>query len=52
MKLLLQKIQHLSLSSALEIEKTDPQFLSLKKLYSKIKNKKMFLPLILANCTV
>ena len=49
---LYKKLENFTTSSAIKIENSDPQFLSLKKLFNEIKNKKFFLPLIIANSLI
>lgn len=51
MEKLLQILQKYSLQDALEIEKSDGQFIALQKLNKNLKNKEIFLPLIIANAT-
>ncbi len=49
---LLVYLSQFNLSDALKIEKTDRQFKALERLFWSIKEKELFLPLILANSTI
>lgn len=49
---LIKKIQKYSFEDILKFEENDRQFIALKRLYSNIKNKAYFLPLILVNSII
>ncbi len=52
MNKLYNKLKKFSLLDVLEIEKSDKQYIALKKLLQNIKNKDLYLPLILANSII
>lgn len=52
MEKLFNKLKNISLNDAIKIEESDLQFFELKKLYNSIKNKEIFLWLIIANCII
>ena len=52
MQELYDKLKQFSLKDATQIEKSDRQFIALKNLYNNIKNKELYLPLIIANSLI
>lgn len=52
MQKLLEKLKNISLNEAIKIEESDLQFFALKKLFENIKNKDIYLALILSNAII
>ena len=52
MQELYDKLKQFSLKDDTQIEKSDRQFIALKNLYNNIKNKELYLPLIIANSLI
>ena len=47
--LLIKKLKNFSIEEIIEIEKKDPQYIAIEKLYDKIKNPLLFYKLVLTN---
>lgn len=52
MQKLLEKLKNISLNEAIKIEESDLQFFALKNLYKNIKNKDIYLTLIISNAII
>jgi N-glycosylase/DNA lyase len=52
MQELYNKLKQYSVQDAIKIEESDRQYIALKDLYNKVRDKKLYLSLILANAII